>query len=254
MNSTAKGTAWAMFFGVIAMVTTRAFVGHIGWQTAVATGVGMIFGRAIAGDLDSKPSNNLTASSAINITENLNNSISSPLSEAEQLNDFAVQLSLTGNMKLAMEHWTKSALAGVPNALASYSWYALRAGNFKDAITLHEESIGKVSNSKDKYQIANCKGNYALNLFALTNDAMPSIKILEDCLQEREYGAIFFLVVLEHLHGSPERAMEIFRIIPNSEYESIKNTLIDESLNASGWFREFCSQSRELFEVFLTAK
>ena len=241
MKSTARGTALGIFFGGVAFLVTKTLVGHIGWQTALAGSTGILFGRAIAGDFDDSVSSTSVQS--------LNNvDTTSQLTEAEQLNDYAVQLSMSGNLKTAMEHWTKAALAGVPNALASYTWYALREGRYQDAITLYEACIDKIRKSKDSYQIVNCESNYALNLAALNSDFAKAIEISKGSMLIDHPDARFFLVMFEYLHGNKERGKQIFEGIPKSSHREIEDLLIEESLNSIGWFKDWCIEGRKVLK------
>lgn len=244
MKLTAKGFALGLIFGGLGAAIAYIFIGETGWQTGLATGVGVLLGRAIAGDFDSKvPQIDSSNSKKFDIP-------TQELSEAEQLNNLAYQLSMTGNLKQAMDHWAKSALAGVPNALASYSWHALREGEFQNAITLYEASISNVLKSKDSYQIANCKGNYALNILAHTGNVNLAKNLLQETIRFKHHENHFYLVMLEYKYGDKGLAITMFQDIPKDTLDQMEKSFVEEYLAATGWFKVWNQEARELLVKF----
>jgi tetratricopeptide (TPR) repeat protein len=168
--------------------------------------------------------------------------------EAILFNDQAVVLDLQGNREAAMELWTKAALAGVANALASFSWIALKAGRFEDAIALHDECFRSLTIGNDAYQMANCESNYALNLLASKGDLEASKQIWISKMSTKHAEAKFYAVLAAHLQGNLEERDVLAKTLAKSEWEEVRKTLFEEKLSGKGWFKDWCSQGLELID------
>jgi len=168
--------------------------------------------------------------------------------EAILFNDQAMMLSLQGNRDAAMELWAKSALEGVANALASFSWTALKSERFDDAIALHIECFKKLSIGNDAYQLANCESNYALNLLASTGDLEASKQIWISNSKTSHAESKFYPVLAAHLQGNISERDELSRVLKKSDWDEVRKTMFEEKLSAKGWFKDWCSQSLELID------
>lgn len=250
-----RGHAMALIFGAIGLGIAYLFVGKIGWQTALGVGIGMTLGRALAGEYDPPQStNNLQSDLSTNSTQYLQSENSIPGSqtglskkdEAILFNDQGVLLDLQGNRDAAMELWTKAALAGVANALASFSWTALKAERFEDAITLHEECFPKLNVGIDAYQMANCKSNYALNLLAYSGDIQRSKNIWLSNKNSNHAESKFFAILAASVQGNLDESMELAKVMTASDWEEVRSTLFEEKLSNKGWFKDWCSKGLDL--------
>lgn len=168
------------------------------------------------------------------------------IGEAEELNNQGFEAWRQGRQQEGMALLHKAALMGQPNALANYTWFALRDGDFKKAIDLYEESIQRVSDSHDSAMIMNCKGNYAL-LLAAIGDLKKAIKVSEECLDAEQYETHFFLAMMFLELGDQQSARTVFKRIPKSSHSSIKKTLTEEFTDGTGWFAEWCGKGISTF-------
>ncbi len=247
----------ALIFSVIGLGIAYLLVGKIGWQTALGVGIGATLGRALAGEYDPpQGTNKLQSVLPTNSTHYVpyENSIPgsqtglSKKDEAILFNDQAVLLDLQGNREAAMELWTKAALSGVSNALASFSWNALKTERFEDAISLHEECFPKLNVGIDAYQMANCKSNYALNLLAHSGDIQRSKDIWLSNKHSNHAESKFFAVLAASVQGKLDESMELTKVMTASDWEEVRSTLFEEKLSNRGWFKDWCSQGLELIK------
>ena len=169
------------------------------------------------------------------------------LGTAEELNNEGWSLYEKGNKEEGLELLKQAAMLGQPNALANYTWFALKEGKFSQAVELHEAAIELVKKSNDSYMITNCKGNYALNLAALGR-IDSAIKVSEDCLDSQLYEIHFFLALMYFEKGDFEAAKKVFRMIPKSSHGSVKKTLTEEFSEGSGWFSDWCGKGISAFK------
>jgi hypothetical protein len=237
----------AFIFGLIGMGIAYLFVGKIGWQTGLGVGLGGVIGRALAGDFDShnSKSNQLVQSPIrhAGVQTGLNKQ-----DEAILLNDQAVLLDLQGNLNAAMDLWAKAALAGVANALASFSWNALREENYQDAIDLHNECISKLSIGNDSYQLANCRSNYALNLLASTGDLKNSQEIWIANFSSNHPESKFYAVLAADIQGDAIERDKYAKRLSSNDWLEVRATLFEEKLTAKGWFKEWSRKGIELID------
>jgi tetratricopeptide (TPR) repeat protein len=168
--------------------------------------------------------------------------------EAILFNDQAVVLDLQGNRDAAMELWTKAALAGVANALASFSWNALKAGRFDDAIELHKECFKRLTIGNDAYQLANCESNYALNLLAAKGDLEAAKQIWISKIGSKHAESKFYAVLAAHLQGYSQERDDLAKSLANSDWDEVRKTMLEEKLSSKGWFKDWCSQGLELID------
>jgi tetratricopeptide (TPR) repeat protein len=168
--------------------------------------------------------------------------------EAILFNDQAVVLDLQGNRDAAMELWTKAALAGVANALASFSWIALKAGRFDDAIELHKECFKRLTIGNDAYQLANCESNYALNLLASTGDLEVSKQIWISKIATKHAESKFYAVLAAHLQGNSQERDDLAKTLVKSDWDEVRKTMFEEKLSSKGWFKDWCSQGLDLID------
>ena len=246
---TNRGFAMAFLFGLIGMGIAYLIVGKIGWQTGLGVGLGGVIGRALSGDLDSQnqnPQNTQLVQPPIQHAgthTGLNKQ-----DEAILFNDQAVLLDLQGNRNAAMDLWAKAALAGVANALASFSWNSLREGTYQDALDLHNECISKLYIGNDSYQMANCRSNYALNLLASTGDVKNSKEIWIANFNSNHPESKFYAVLASHIQGDLTERDKNAKALNSSDWSEVRSTLFEEKLTAKGWFKDWSSKGIELID------
>ena len=143
------------------------------------------------------------------------------LNRAISLNNNAYALSNEGKLDLAMELWVQSAMGGVPNALASYLWYALKTGKHTDAIKLYESCIEEIDFSIDPGQKSNCESNYALNLVAATENTSLGDAIWMRNSESGHLESKFFALQCAIMDDSAEREKLLVERISLSEFKLI---------------------------------
>jgi hypothetical protein len=246
---TSRGFAMAFIFGLAGMGIAYLFVGEVGWQTGLGFAVGGVLGRALSGDLDSQPQNSQNIQAAQPTIHHAGTQTGlNKRDEAILFNDQAVLLDLQGNRKAAMDLWAKAALAGVANALASFSWNALRDEKYQDAIDLHNECISKLSIGNDSYQLANCHSNYALNLLASTGEVKRSQEIWIANSNGNHSESKFYAVLAAHIQGDLAMRDKYAKSLNSSDWSEVRSTLFEEKLTAKGWFKEWSNKGIELID------
>lgn len=246
---TNRGLAMAFIFGLIGMGIAYLIVGKVGWQTGLGVGLGGVIGRALSGDLDSHSQN--MASNPVSQSQIQHAGSQTGLNKVDEailFNDQAVLLDLQGNRKAAMDLWAKAALAGVANALASFSWNALRDEKYQDAIDLHNECVSKLSIGNDSYQLANCQSNYALNLLASTGKVKKSQEIWIANSNSNHPESKFYAVLAAHTQGDLAARDKYAKALNSSDWSEVRSTLFEEKLTAKGWFKEWSSKGIELID------
>ena len=167
-------------------------------------------------------------------------------SNAEVLNNQGYAAYADGNKIEGMRLLHEAAMLGQPNALASYTWFALKDGLHQDAINLYDSSFSEVSKSRDKYMVLNCSGNYALNLAALGRFD-EAIKVSQNSLNTELFDIHFFLAMMLLEKNDRQGASEAFNLIPKSGRPKIKEMLRQESLYG-GWFGQWCQNGLVIFD------
>lgn len=239
----------AFLFGLIGMGIAYLIVGKIGWQTGLGVGIGGVIGRALSGDLDSHNQNPQSAGLVQPPIQHSGTQTGlNKQDEAILFNDQAVVLDLQGNRNAAMDLWAKAALAGVANALASFSWNSLRDGKYQDAIELHNECFPKLHIGNDAYQLANCLSNYGLNLLASTEDMKKSQAIWVENFASNHPESKFYAVLAAHMQGNKAERDKYANNLSSSDWSEVRSTLFEEKLTAKGWFKEWSSKGIELID------
>ena len=167
-------------------------------------------------------------------------------SNADVLNNQGYAAYADGNKIEGMRLLREASMLGQPNALASYTWFALKDGLHQDAINLYEASFSEVSKSNDKYMVLNCSGNYALNLAALGRFD-EAIAISQNSLDTELFDIHFFLAMMLLEKNDRQGAVEAFNLIPKSGRPKIKDMLRQESLTG-GWFGQWCQNGLVIFD------
>jgi tetratricopeptide (TPR) repeat protein len=246
---TNRGLAMAFIFGLIGMGIAYLIVGKVGWQTGLGFGLGGVIGRALSGDLDSQPQNSQHTQLAQPTIQHAGTQTGlNKQDEAILFNDQAFVLDLQGNRNAAMDLWAKAALAGVANALASFTWNSLRDGKYQDAIELHNECFPKLHIGNDAYQLANCLSNYGLNLLASTGDIKKSQAIWIENFNSNHPESKFYAVLAAHIQGDIAERDKYAKRLNSTDWSEVRSTLFEEKLTAKGWFKEWSNKGIELID------
>lgn len=168
------------------------------------------------------------------------------MGEAEELNNQGFVAYSQGRKQEGMDFFREAAFMGQPNALANYTWYSLKDGDFQKGIELFDSTIDLVSESPDSAMIKNCWGNYALLLMAI-GKIERAIDVSNESLDTQNYETHFFLSMMYLESGNEELARRVFGTIPKSSYSSLKKTLSEEFSEGTGWFSEWCGKGIGIF-------
>ena len=169
------------------------------------------------------------------------------ISVAEQLYFLADRFNEAGDTETAMDLWARSARGGVFLGLASYTWTTLNNGAFDAGVALYEECSEMPCDPENLSQKLYCTGNYLLNILARDHDFAGAIKSFNALVsqegEETTYVNHMSLAILELHHGDRDRAIELFRSIPNDVQVQINQAYFEQTDEAEGWLLIWCTQA-----------
>ena len=169
-----------------------------------------------------------------------------------------------GKTDQAMESYLQAAMHGNPNALGSYTWHHLLAGNCQAAIDGYEKAKSKCI---DPYrtgavkvtafqlgvlisEMANCDSNYALSRLGAGANLGDAIAIWEPNLDSGHTETRFFLAMSQHKVGEFEGRDLTLRGMSDQQWDDMKEEMKDLSRNAKGFFQSWCAEGAEFLKQF----
>ena len=176
----------------------------------------------------------------------------------------AIRESSEGKADEALASFFQSAMFGNPNALGSYTWTHLLAGNCQAAVDGHEKAKSKCI---DPYrngvltvsafheptllsEMANCDSNYALSLLGIGAKLGEAIAIWEPNLETGHTETRFFLAMAQHKVGEYEGRDAILRGMSDEQWSAMKDEMKDMSRNAKGFFQSWCAEGADFLREF----
>jgi hypothetical protein len=169
-----------------------------------------------------------------------------------------------GDMELALDCFMDSALLGNPNALGSYTWALLLAGQCQEAVDGFEQAKAKAIDSfrtgKSKAssftmetvwsEIANAESNYALSKLGIGAQLGEAIAIWEPNLFTGHTETRFFLAMAQHKVGEFEGRDATLAGMSDEQWSEMKDEMKDMSRNAQGFFQSWCSEGLDFVKQF----
>ena len=169
-----------------------------------------------------------------------------------------------GKTDQAMESYLQAAMYGNPNALGSFTWNHLLAGNCQAAIDGYEKAkskcidpyrTGVVKSSAFHLgaltpEMANCDSNYALSRLGAGAKLGDAIAIWEQNLDSGHTETRFFLAMSQHKVGEFEGRDVTLKGMSDQQWEEMKEEMKDMSLNAKGFFQSWCAEGAEFLKQF----
>ena len=176
----------------------------------------------------------------------------------------AIRESSEGKTDEALASFFQSAMFGNPNALGSYTWTHLLAGNCQAAVDGHEKAKSKCI---DPYrngvltvsafheptllsEMANCDSNYALSLLGVGAKLGEAIAIWEPNLETGHTETRFFLAMAQHKVGEYEGRDATLRGMSDEQWSAMKDEMKDMSRNAKGFFQSWCAEGADFLREF----
>ena len=169
-----------------------------------------------------------------------------------------------GEIELALDCYLDAAMEGNPNALGSYTWALLLAGNCEEAIEGFErtkshaidafrEGKMKASDFAMKTvwtEIANAESNYALAKLGAGAKLGDAIAIWEPNLWTGHTETRFFLAMAQHKVGEYEGRDATLAGMSDEQWSEMKDEMKDMSRNAHGFFKSWCSDGVDFVKQF----
>ena len=176
----------------------------------------------------------------------------------------AIRESSEGKTDEALANFFQSALFGNPNALGSYTWTHLLAGNCQAAVDGHEKAKSKCIEPYRKgvlkvsafheatllSEMANCDSNYALSKLGVGAKLGEAIAIWEPNLETGHTETRFFLAMAQHKVGEFEGRDATLRGMSDEQWSAMKDEMKDMSRNAKGFFQSWCAEGADFLREF----
>ena len=169
-----------------------------------------------------------------------------------------------GKTEQALDSFMQSALFGNPNALGSYTWSHLLAGNCQAAVDGYEKAKSKCIEPYRKgvlkvsefhqamlySEMANCDSNYALSRLGVGAKLGEAIAIWEPNLETGHTETRFFLAMAQHKVGEYEGRDATLRGMSDQQWSDMKDEMKDMSRNAKGFFQSWCAEGADFLKEF----
>ena len=169
-----------------------------------------------------------------------------------------------GKTEQALDSFMQSALFGNPNALGSFTWSHLLAGNCQAAVDGYEKAKSKCIEPYRKgvlkvsefhqamlySEMANCDSNYALSRLGVGAKLGEAIAIWEPNLQTGHTETRFFLAMAQHKVGEYEGRDATLRGMSDQQWSDMKDEMKDMSRNAKGFFQSWCAEGADFLKQF----
>ena len=169
-----------------------------------------------------------------------------------------------GKTEQALDSFMQSALFGNPNALGSYTWSHLLAGNCQAAVDGYEKAKSKCIEPYRKgvlkvsefhqamlySEMANCDSNYALSRLGVGAKLGEAIAIWEPNLETGHTETRFFLAMAQHKVGEYEGRDATLRGMSDQQWSDMKDEMKDMSRNAKGFFQSWCAEGADFLKQF----
>jgi hypothetical protein len=169
-----------------------------------------------------------------------------------------------GKSDEAMASFLQSAMSGNPNALGSFTWFHLLAGNCQAAIDGYKKAKSKCIEPYRKgvlkvsafheatllSEIANCDSNYALSQLGVGAKLGDAIALWEPNLETGHTETRFFLAMAQHKVGEFEGRDATLRGMSDEQWREMKDEMKDMSRNANGFFKSWCAEGTDFIKQF----
>jgi hypothetical protein len=176
----------------------------------------------------------------------------------------AIRETSEGKTDQAMESFMQSAIAGNPNALGSYTWKYLLAGDCQSAIEGYKKAKSKCIEPYRKgvlkvsafheasllSEMANCDSNYALSQLGIGAKLGEAIALWEPNLETGHTETRFFLAMAQHKVGEFDGRDATLRGMSDQQWSDMKDEMKDMSRNANGFFKSWCSEGADFLKQF----
>jgi len=172
------------------------------------------------------------------------------LKDADLLNNLGWQIMQRLSMPAALPVFEAGCKAGSPNALSTYTWWALTAGQTQIGIAMYERSLDAVRAWSDTpaalEQIINATCNYALLLYSAGREA-EALELVTSPDQQSNSEALAFPAVVARMSGDFEKSRQCSLNLTSqrrAELRVIAQAALEEA--HSDWFALYM---RTLIEV-----
>jgi hypothetical protein len=169
-----------------------------------------------------------------------------------------------GKTDQAMASFLQAAMFGNPNALGSFTWHHLLAGNCQAAIDGYDKAKSKciepyrtgVLKSSAFHEgilaseMANCDSNYALSKLGAGAKLGEAIALWEPNLETGHTETRFFLAMAQHKVGEFEGRDATLRGMSDEQWSAMRDEMKDMSRNAKGFFQSWCAEGAEFLKQF----
>jgi hypothetical protein len=174
------------------------------------------------------------------------------------------RFSQEGEMDIALDCYIDAAMMGNPNALGSFTWHLLLAGNCQEAIDGFEQTKAQAIDAFRKgkmkasdfamktvwLEIANAESNYALAKLGAGATLGEAIAIWEPNVETGHTETRFFLAMAQHKVGEFEGRDATLAGMLDDQWSEMKEEMKDMSRNAQGFFKSWCAEGTDFVKQF----
>jgi len=169
-----------------------------------------------------------------------------------------------GKTDQALASYLQAAMYGNPNALGSFTWAHLLAGNCQVAIDGYDKAKSKCIEPYRSgvlmttafheaillSEMANCDSNYALSRLGVGAKLGDAIAIWEPNLESGHTETRFFLAMAQHKVGEFDGRDAALRGMSDQQWSDMKDEMKDMSRNAKGFFQSWCAEGADFLKQF----
>lgn len=179
--------------------------------------------------------------------------------QANEDNDTGYRHVEAGEIDEGLARLSRSARFGLPWALASFTWYCLRSGEYARGISEHdacfeacEALTAQLKAHRDlasmaALQLANARSNTALLRLASGGSLDEARATWEAGAPTGHAESQFYPAVVAEKQGQVEQADQIVKALPPAVWFDVQQTL-REGVAEGGWFGQWCSDGLVVLE------
>jgi hypothetical protein len=181
--------------------------------------------------------------------------------DALAANDEGFWLVEQGQVDEGLSLLAQSARAGVPWALATYSWHQLAHGNPAAALDLAQsalpacrEWIGLIQGDTDlaeaaRYQLINARSNLALCGLAVGDDPVVALAVWEEGIEVDHVESAFYPAILAYRTGNSIAAKGAASAMAVPVLVGLRASFLSDPLDASSWFAQWCADGLAVLDL-----
>lgn len=176
-------------------------------------------------------------------------------------NDEGFRLVKQGRLDEGLALLADSARAGIPWALATYSWQHLIRGNPAEAIDLAQTAlpacrawIASIQVDPDlvesaRYQVINARSNLALCGLALGYEPTEALAVWAEGVEVGHPESAFYPAIVAYRTGNSIAAKGAASALPEPVLAGLRASFLGDRVEASAWFADWCTDGLAVLDL-----